>query len=621
MSYQQPKYPKVTIPDVLKEFFFVAKKYKLSISVATIGTIISIIAGGIIVPIYYKNFFDLLTKNLSTDVIVPQLIHIILVIFAIHIVGWIAFRSFTFACTYLQVGIMTNLRQLAYDYTIGHGYAFFSNTFSGSLVQRINRFMRAFERVTDRFFYEIIPIITRVVGVCIVLWYTNPIFTLAIIIWLIVFFAMSVFFSRWKLPYDIKSAEVESHATGVLSDSLSNHTTIQLFNRFSHESSLFGEVNNIHTTAMKKKWNMSNLIDGIQAFMNISIEFVIFFIAVKYWGAGAISVGTFVLIQIYVFGLMDSFWSWSRILRDMYESFADAKEMVEIMKLSHSIKDSASAKALEVTRGEIDLEDVQFAFNEGHGVLDHVSLNIAAGERVALIGPSGAGKSTLVRLLLRFYDIQNGSIKIDGQDIRDVKQGSLREAISFVPQDPILFHRSLKDNIKYGKTSATDEEVISAAKLAHCHEFISQLPNGYDTFVGERGIKLSGGERQRVAIARAILKNAPILVLDEATSSLDSHSEALIQDALDVLMKGKTVVVIAHRLSTIRKMNRIVVIDHGKIIEQGMHDSLVSEKGMYAKLWSLQSQGFIKYEENKADNINARAEDGDEETDTDAIVS
>jgi len=608
MRSQYQKYPKVTIPDVLREFLRITKKYKWSLFIATSGTIISTLAGPIIVPVYYKNFFDLLTKSadttsgLSVSAIAPQLIHLIVIIFVIHIIGWIAFRAFVFTCTYLQVGIMTELRQIAYDYTIGHSYSFFSNSFSGSLVQRINRFMRAFERVTDRFFYEIIPILTRVVGVCIVLWYTNPVFTFAIIIWMIVFFAISFTFSRLKLPYDIKAAEVESHATGVLADSLSNHTTIQLFNRQAHESSLFGGVNQVHTKAMYKKWSISNVIDGIQAFMNIAIEFVIFYIAVKYWGAGVITVGTFVLIQIYIFGLMDSFWGWSRILRDMYESFADAKEMVEIMKLSHSVKDSIGAKSLTVPRGEIDLKDVEFTFGEAVGVdsvknnsvLDHVSLKIAAGELVALIGPSGAGKSTLVRLLLRLYDIQGGSIEIDGQDIKNVTQGSLRENISFVPQDPILFHRSLKENIKYGKLTATDGEVVEAAKLAHCHEFISALPNGYDTFVGERGIKLSGGERQRVAIARAILKNAPILVLDEATSSLDSHSELLIQDALDVLMKGKTVVVIAHRLSTIRKMNRIIVLDHGKIIEEGTHDGLNASGGMYAKLWSLQSHGFIK---------------------------
>ena len=620
MSYQQPKYPEVTILDVLKEFFNVTKKYIWALSIATVGIVASVIAGGIIVPVFYKNFFDLLTKGSAVDIIAGQLIHIITIILVIHLIGWVAYRAYAFAMSYLQAGIMKDLRQNAYQYTIGHSYGFFSNTFSGSLVQRINRFMRTFERVTDRFFGEIIPIMTRVVGICIVLWYTNPAFTFAIIVWMLIFFAMSVFFSRWKLPYDIRAAEVESRATGVLADSLSNHTTIQLFNHYSHEAALFGEINKIHTTAMFKKWNMANIIDTIQMLMNIGTEFVIFYLAIRYWSLGVVSVGTFVLIQMYIIGLMDSFWGWSRILRDLYESFADAKEMVEIMKLSHGVKDAPDAKPLQVTHGAIDLEDVAFSFNEGHGVLDHVSLKIAAGERVAFIGPSGAGKSTLVRLLLRFYDIQNGTIKIDGQDIKNVTQGSLRESISFVPQDPILFHRSLKDNIKYGKTSATDEEVIQAAKLAHCHEFISQLPNGYDTFVGERGIKLSGGERQRVAIARAILKNAPILVLDEATSSLDSHSEALIQDALDVLMKGKTVVVIAHRLSTIRKMNRIIVLDHGKIIEQGTHDGLVSQKGMYAKLWSLQSQGFIKYEDNVSDNINTHVTEEDEVADTDATI-
>jgi len=221
---------------------------------------------------------------------------------------------------------------------------------------------------------------------------------------------------------------------------------------------------------------------------------------------GLTTVGMFVLVQSYIISLNDDLWAASRIIRDVYESFADAKEAVDVMKLPHEIKDSPDALALKVTAGKIDVSNVSFHFNAGTGVLDGIDLNIKPGERVALIGPSGAGKSTLVRLLLRLYDVQSGSISIDGQDIKSVTQGSLRESISFVPQDPILFHRSLRDNIKYGKIDATDEEVIAAAKLAHCHEFITSFPYGYDTFVGERGVKLSGGERQRVAIARAILK-------------------------------------------------------------------------------------------------------------------
>ena len=594
MSFERTQYPKVSVRDVIREYFRVAKNYKLTLAVALVTTVIPVVSVGIIAPLYYKKFFDILTSGTQASVAMPELVSAILFILVINLLSWASFRIYTFTMVHIQSGTMNRLRQNAYDYVIGHSYAFFSNTFSGSLVQRINRFMRSFERVTDRLFNEIIPLLVKVAGICIVLWYTQQVLTYAIIVWMLVFFGLSVLFSRWKIPYDVRTAEVESRASAALADSLSNHTTIQMFNRFSYESAIFGTANTAHTDALWKKWNVANVIDAVQALLNVGIEFVIFYVAIKLWGTGMISVGTFVLIQIYIVGLMNNFWGWSRILRDLYESFADAKEIVEIMKLSHGIKDVANARPLEVSAGQIDFKNVRFHFNAGSGVLNGIDLEIKAGERVAFIGPSGAGKSTLVRLLLRLYDLPEGTILVDGQNIAEVTQGSLREAVSFVPQDPILFHRSLKDNIKYGKTEATDEAMIEAAKLAHCHEFITALPYGYDTYVGERGIKLSGGERQRVAIARAILKNAPILVLDEATSSLDSHSEMLIQDALDVLMRGKTVIVIAHRLSTIRKMDRIVVLDHGKIIEEGTHDRLLADEGLYAKLWSLQSHGFIK---------------------------
>jgi ABC-type multidrug transport system fused ATPase/permease subunit len=250
-------------------------------------------------------------------------------------------------------------------------------------------------------------------------------------------------------------------------------------------------------------------------------------------------------------------------------------------------------------------------------VLKNFNLKIAGGEKIALVGPSGAGKTTVTKLLLRLYDVKGGAIKIDGQNISDITQDSLRDAISFVPQEPVLFHRTLMENIRYGRRGASDEEVLQAARQAHCHEFIERLPEKYNTYVGERGVKLSGGERQRVAIARALLKNSPILVLDEATSSLDSESEALIQDALETLMQGKTVVVIAHRLSTIMKMDRIVVVESGTIAAQGTHLELVKQEGLYRKLWSIQAGGFIgdghkPKGDSEEDMIEETEEDADE---------
>ena len=588
------KYPKVTVGDVLRQFFAVAKRHWLGFACITISSVIPPVVVGIFAPIYYKRFFDLLTTSVS-GMDTGILLHLIIVILVLNLTSWFFMRTLYFLLSHVEAQIMERLRQTAFEYVLGHSYTFFTNTFGGSLVQKINRFMRAFERITDRFFIEILNLLVRVVGITIVLWSIQPVLSLVIVVWMIIFFCMSFFFSRWKIPYDVKAAAMESRASGALADSISNHSTIQLFNRHAHEGWLFGKVNREHKKAVYARWTINNAIEALQVLINVALEFVIFYFAIKFWSKGLLTPGTFVLIQMYIIGLMASFWAWSRILRDIYESFGDAKEMVEVMRLPHGIQDLPNAARLNVTHGGIDIDDLSFSFTTGSGVLDHVHLSILGGERIALIGPSGAGKSTFVRLLLRMYDIEQGSIKIDGQDIRAVTQGSLREAISFVPQDPLLFHRTLMDNIRYGRTDATDEDVIQAAKLAHCHEFISSFPQGYDTYVGERGVKLSGGERQRVAIARAILKNAPILILDEATSSLDSHSEMLIQDALDTLMKGKTVIVIAHRLSTIRKMNRIIVLEKGHIIEEGTHEALIAKKdGLYAHLWSLQSHGFIK---------------------------
>jgi ABC-type multidrug transport system, ATPase and permease components len=400
---------------------------------------------------------------------------------------------------------------------------------------------------------------------------------------------------RVKIKYDIAAAAADSKTTGLLADNITNYSPISLFNGYKRESALLKETVNDQARKLCFSWDLWIVINAIQIALTYTIEFFIFYYGIIFWRQDLITAGTFVLMQIYIIGIAQQFWGLNRTVREVYESIADSKEMVEIMALPHEIKDVAAAKELKDVEGGIEFKEVNFSFNETRSVLKDINLVISAGEKVALVGPSGTGKTTFTGLLLRLFDPAGGAIFIDGQNIHNVTLESLRASISLVPQDPVLFHRTIMENIRYGKPQATDKEVITAAKLAHCDEFVDSMPLKYETLVGERGVKLSGGERQRVAIARAILKNAPILVLDEATSSLDSQSEMLIQDALDKLMSRCTTIAIAHRLSTIRKMDRIIVMDNGTIIEQGTHQGLIRRKGgIYKNLWSLQAGGFIE---------------------------
>ncbi len=324
-------------------------------------------------------------------------------------------------------------------------------------------------------------------------------------------------------------------------------------------------------------------------------EIILLYLALQFWRAGSLTIGDLVLINGYSLAVFHRVWNFARSFRDVYEHFADAKEFAAIYYTPHGITDKKGAYNLEVTKGSIKFERVTFKYNAKKALLSDFSLLVRPGEKVALVGHSGAGKSTIVKLLLRYYDVSKGAIKIDNTPITEVTQESLWNAIAYVPQDPVLFHRSIRENIMYGRPEATEKEMITASKRAQCHEFITSFPEGYDTMVGERGVKLSGGERQRIAMARAMLKDAPILVLDEATSSLDSESERMIQEALHELVKGRTVIAIAHRLSTIMHMDRIIVVDKGKIVEQGTHKALVSKKtGVYQELWGTQVGGFIE---------------------------
>jgi ATP-binding cassette, subfamily B, bacterial len=549
----------------------------------------------VIVPIFYKQFFDVLAGEVEVVNITNELIRVIVIVAILHGIGWVLWRSTLFINSWFQTRVMADIVQAGHGYLLGHSYRFFSNSFTGSLVRKVNRLARSFEKLVDEMQFKFLPIVVIVGGNLIVLWSRSAILGISLLIWVVIYLAINIWFATWKTKYDYESSKVDSQATGVLADAITNSTTVKLFTGLSFEKEKYKTITERLRRLRRFSWSLGEAMDAIQGLLMLVIEFVIMYFAIKLYEQGQLTVGDFALIQGYLIGFFMVLWDVGRAVRHVYEALADADEMVEILNTPHEVKDARGAKELQVQNGQIEFKDVYFSFNKTRRVLKDMNFTLAPKEKVALVGPSGAGKSTITNLLFRFYDLERGKILIGNQNIAKVTQESLRENLALVPQEPILFHRPVIENIRYGRRDATDEEVIEAARKAHAHEFIEELPDGYQTFVGERGVKLSGGERQRVAIARAILKNAPILVLDEATSSLDSESESLIQDALEELMHDKTTIVIAHRLSTIMKMDRILVIENGKVVDSGTHKQLLRKKdNIYKKLWEIQAGGFAE---------------------------
>lgn len=472
---------------------------------------------------------------------------------------------------------------------------FHADRFGGSLVSQVNKYVGAFERIMDEFTWSVTTGITAFVASLIILAFNVPIYAVVLLGISILFMLLMAWRMRLQFPYDRKLAQSESVRTGKLADMIANVATVRAFAGETYENKLFEkQTSETHRTyiGLLKKHLINDLIShsGV-ALINIA-AFTTGVLAITTFNAPA---GTLFLAVSYTMALARRLWEFSRVLRNLNRGFGDASDMVEILSIQPGIKDAADATELQANRGDIQLENVDFYYPEqpDDKLFTKLSLHIKPGEKVGLVGHSGSGKTTLSRLLLRFMDIQKGQILIDNQDISQVSQASLRSAIAYVPQEPLMFHRTIAENINYGRPGATQKEIEIVARMAHADTFIKKLPKGYDTLVGERGVKLSGGQRQRIAIARAMIRNAPILILDEATSALDSESEVLIQDALWKLMEGRTAIVIAHRLSTIQKMDRIIVMDNGKIVEEGSHKELLARDGVYAGLWNHQSGGFI----------------------------
>ena len=485
------------------------------------------------------------------------------------------------------------LSQLAFTAVINQSMTFHANHFSGSLTSAANKFPSAFINLKSNFVWDIYPLLLTVGYTLVATFLICPPIA-GILLIMLISYTIAATITYVKTSYrEEDMSEAETHQTGQLADAITNITSVKSYAHESHEETRFKRATARTRRATfglaKASFSRNLLLNTVLAATMVGVIFLLI-MSHDWFG---LDVANVLFLFSLATSMTRSMWQINHILRVFNRCFGDANQMTEILDLPYIIDDKTD-RPLKVTDARLEFSHISFTHEEQKDKLfEDLSFTVTPGTSLGLVGVSGSGKSTLTKLLLRFADVKKGAIFIDGQDIRDVTQRSLREAIAYVPQESSLFHRSVYDNIAYGRPGATKEEVYRAARLASADEFIKNLPDGYDTLVGERGIKLSGGQRQRIAIARAILKDAPILVLDEATSALDSESEAHIQDALAHLMQGRTSIVVAHRLSTIAGLDRIVVLRDGRVIEQGTHAELLAKNGEYAKLWSRQSGAFL----------------------------
>ena len=579
----------------LHYFLGATKKYKGLAAGGLVTTPVVIFLRSILTPILLADMIQIVSEGLRGEALFQALVPKAILLIAVamlrsFIVGplrlWFVWK--------MEIKAMYDLSCEAFNTVAAQSMQFHSDRFSGSLVSQTNKFVGAYERLMDEFFWNIFPVTLDVLMIMAVMLPKAPLFVVGMVIFIIVYMVAAVVWFKKLAPIHEKEAKASNKCTGQLADSVSNIVAVKSYAREKYESDRYakyqGEWYKVIFESLKQNTKRNYFFDGVG--VGLIALVAVFMIGAQDWFG--VSVATLVLIVNYSQNILGDLWSIHSVFKSLNRVFGDAREMTEILDMKDDVVDAPDAKKLEISKAEIDFNDITFRHKDAkEAIFEDFSLTIPSGVRVGLVGVSGSGKTTLTKLLLRFADVNKGEKKKKKKNISKVTQKTLREAISYVPQESSLFHRSVYDNIAYGRPGASKEEVLRAAKLANADEFIKKLPDGYETMVGERGVKLSGGQRQRIAIARAILKDAPILVLDEATSALDSESEALIQEALNNLMKGRTSIVVAHRLSTIAGLDKIVVLNDGKIVEQGTHAELLARGGEYQKLWSRQSGAFL----------------------------
>ena len=485
------------------------------------------------------------------------------------------------------------VRNSVYHYLQGHSQRYFMGNFAGSLSNRISEIALGVNHSLWTVMFDFWPVTVTLTVALAVLAEVAPSLAVVMGAWAIGYIAVSYLLAMRCREYAKEFAAARSVVSGKIVDAVTNIMNAKVFARDEHERDYLAHYLDREVHAARRTFWFMERMRWFQFIASLSLQVGMIVYAASLWMDGEISVGSFAMVASLLLLVINDIRNLSRRFLEFFEYVGNITDGVGVIIRPHEVTDQAGARELVVTRGEIRFENVDFSYPGGAQVFRGLNLVVRPGERMGLVGFSGSGKSTFLNLMLRLYDIQGGRILIDGQNIGEVTQDSLRRAISMIAQEPMLFHRSLRENVRYGSLDATDDEVQDAARRAHAHEFIVALPEGYDSLVGERGVRLSGGQRQRVAIARAVLKSAPIFLLDEATSSLDSVTEKHIQDSIAGLMEGRTAMVIAHRLSTIAHLDRIVVFHAGEIVEDGTHADLLAQGGHYARMWNMQAGGFL----------------------------
>ncbi|MGV1834157.1 ABC transporter ATP-binding protein [Rhizobium rhizogenes] len=514
-----------------------------------------------------------------------------------------SFLTNTLTSHTLSVGMPAAIQWQGHKAVERQDLDFFHDLFAGQVASRLSQVASAVQQQIIVGFQTIPRFLLKMVGSLVLLGALSWQLALPVFIWIALNVLLTVKMAPIFAERSRRTAKLRSLVAGAITDLYSN---MQMIKQFAAEDSEAGAIRSIIQKSVRtqhKEQRIYRTAELVVMALNMALWLSILSIGLSGLVAGFLTIGEFVAAVYLLYGLSAYTFTFLQMGQQIFQAIGTIKDAMPVMTTPPTITDRPDAESLAVNSGEIRFQDVRFAYKSGKPVIDNLSLTVRPGEKVGLVGLSGAGKTTLVSLLLRFYDIGDGAILIDGQDIREITQASLRRNIGVIAQDVALLHRSVGDNIRYGRPEATQDEIEQAAKTAKADGFINDLADGegrkgYDAFVGDRGIKLSGGQRQRVAIARVLLKDAPILVLDEATSALDSESEAAIQEKLNLVMEGKTVIAIAHRLSTIAMMDRIVVLDQGRVLEEGRPDELIEQDGLFARLWKRQTGGFIPEEIN-----------------------